>query len=603
MNLNKALSTWIDHMNIILSDKDKKYTGKSINGFKTGNLTRNAFLAIEEFIKSKQDSDKMISKELTIQSAPSWIFCCLTSLSKDDLNETTFGYLDKVISSNQILKYYLGSSQLIALTKLKTEALSKFKEFLDSKTDDDKVDEEEEDDEDDVNENENRIENIHESSRINHNSNSPSSSLPQTTNVNGTNSDTQQQPPSNQQSLNNNNINLIDFFNLFKDQFEQMRNDIQKISSSNTNIQQDNNNIDLLEIKEFNNLSMQDLINVAGYRINKKLVYEHHILIFNYHMTQKPFTTPKQLWPKYFPFPFLPDNENFVDKYDELIQKFQKEIMNFIIDFINSVILTDLNTQIDNIKLELTKRSKNNKETIVLINKITEEQKNKLKKQFNDSYFKAVSSSGISFKRLIEDKKQSASIKEKENKNKTDKRKNKNSDDESIIQIDCSSSNNSQNTESEDESNSKSNNKNSNIIKPSILKTKTTNKNRNNSYRKKSNTFNSNYENYYETNNNNKNNTKYWNNNKRKPSASRNRSRSINRSHYNQYTRNRSASRDHSKYNNIISNDNDNDKWNFTSPSRRLSFKAKDKINANRRNRSNSKSVNFRLRASTIKNS
>ncbi len=195
-----------------------------------------------------------------------------------------------------------------------------------------------------------------------------------------------------------------------------MRNDIQKISSSNTNIQQDNNNIDLLEIKEFNNLSMQDLINVAGYRINKKLVYEHHILIFNYHMTQKPFTTPKQLWPKYFPFPFLPDNENFVDKYDELIQKFQKEIMNFIIDFINSVILTDLNTQIDNIKLELTKRSKNNKETIVLINKITEEQKNKLKKQFNDSYFKAVSSSGISFKRLIEDKKQSTSKKKKKTK-------------------------------------------------------------------------------------------------------------------------------------------------------------------------------------------
>jgi hypothetical protein len=600
MDLNKALSIWIEHMNIILSDRDKKYTGKSINGFKTGSLTRNAFLAIEEFIKSKQNSDISISKELTIQSAPSWIYSCLTSLSKDDLNETTFGYLDKVISSNQILKCWLGSTQLLALTKLKTEALSKFKEFLDSKTDDG-VDNEEEDDEDD--ENENKIENTHETSRTNHNSNSPSSSVPQTTNINGADLDTQQQLPSNQQSLNNNNINLIDFFNLFKDQFEQMRNDIQKITSSNTNILQDDNNIDLLEIKEFNNLSMQDLINVAGYRINKKLVYEHHILIFNYHMNQKPFTTPKQLWPKYFPFPFLPDNETFVDKYDELIHKFQKEIMNFIIDFINSVILLDLNTQIDNIKLEFTKRSKNNKETTVLINKITEEQKNKLKKQFNDSYFKAVSSSGISFKRLIEDKKQSASIKEKENKNKTDKRKKKNSDDESIIHIDCSSSNSSHNnTESEDENNSKSNNKNSNIAKPSILKTKTTNWNKY-SYRKKSNTFNSNYDNYYETNNNNKNNSKYCNNNKRKPSTSRNRSRSINRSNYNQYTRNRSTSRNHSKYNNMISNDNDNDKWTFTSPSRRLSFKAKDKININRRNRSNSKSVNFRLRASTTKNS
>ncbi len=202
----------------------------------------------------------------------------------------------------------------------------------------------------------------------------------------------------------------MSFMNSFRDS---VKNENAEATASLFN----NKSIDPLDQSDYTKCSLPELLNLATYRINKKLVYENHIKILTHHLNSDDKTTPKQLWPNRFPWPFLADNIKFLEEYDGLIIEMQQMIMNFIIKFINDNILTDLNDQINKIKLVMSALKSENKAT-KYIQQIHKEQNLKLKDSFDSKFFKALRYRGIPFKKLIENKKQVAEIKEKINSNK-----------------------------------------------------------------------------------------------------------------------------------------------------------------------------------------
>jgi hypothetical protein len=69
--------------------------------------------------------------------------------------------------------------------------------------------------------------------------------------------------------------------------------------------------------------------NTVKRHLNKKLRYENHLCIFNIHKNNK--TTPNSLFFNRFPSPFLEHDQEFVDKYNGLIEDTQNKIINLII--------------------------------------------------------------------------------------------------------------------------------------------------------------------------------------------------------------------------------------------------------------------------------
>jgi hypothetical protein len=306
----------------------------------------------------------------------------------------------------------------------------------------------------------------------------------------------------------------------------------------------------------------------------------------------------------------LVDNDKYLDEYDALVIEMQKMIMEFNINFIKNNILSDLDVQIDKIKIAISALKTQNK-AIKYIQNIHKENNAKLKESLDSKYFKALRYRGIPFKKIIEDKKQIAELKEKiQSKNKKSNSNQKNN----TIDLNDSSSNSSISDDSvslKEHSSKLSNNSNYLIHKHnvrSILK-----KDDNNSFR------------------NNRSNNKYDNDNfNRKNQFHRrtpNRSRSFNRSRSNvrkrSYSRNRSNSRNFSnRYNHSSKhyNNNNNNKSSFKpNSSRNFSNYNKDQIQNDfydenlfnvrkdfkRRSyendqfsNSNNKSINFRLPAS-----
>ena len=106
------------------------------------------------------------------------------------------------------------------------------------------------------------------------------------------------------------------------------------------------------------------------YRDNfqKLLKYENHIRIFDTHLQQK--TCPGNLVWKFFPEPFLPADEEYVDAYNTLISDFQINVMKLSGDFCKKRItnitdelskmtehfsnITDISSRVELIKKEVS---------------------------------------------------------------------------------------------------------------------------------------------------------------------------------------------------------------------------------------------------------
>jgi GTP1/Obg family GTP-binding protein len=82
----------------------------------------------------------------------------------------------------------------------------------------------------------------------------------------------------------------------------------------------------------------------------------------------------------------------------------QRMIMDFNIKFITDNILTDLDSQIDQIKIAIASIKSTNK-AVKYIQKIHKENSDKLKESLDNKYFKALRYKGIPWKKLIANKK------------------------------------------------------------------------------------------------------------------------------------------------------------------------------------------------------
>jgi hypothetical protein len=222
--------------------------------------------------------------------------------------------------------------------------------------------------------------------------------------------DTQAQQQSSASNQNNQNID----YSLIINQLVTLMQNSSNFKNQSVDLS-NHKDIDPFESNDFSKYSLSDLLNLANYRINKRIIYDNHIKIFNHHlnsMESNDKTTPKQLWPNRYPYPFLVDNEKYLDEYDILITKMQKMIMDFNIKFITDNILTDLDSQLDQIKIAIASIKSTNKATKYIQN-IHKENNNKLKDSLDNKYFKALRYKGIPWKKLIANKKAIAEQKDK----------------------------------------------------------------------------------------------------------------------------------------------------------------------------------------------
>ena len=87
---------------------------------------------------------------------------------------------------------------------------------------------------------------------------------------------------------------------------------------------------------------------------NKLFRYENHIKIFKTHLDHN--TTPSALFYNKFPEPFLNDDQEYVSKYNKLIDNFQHEVLNLSKSFLEKRIST-LDSKLSAIKSNLTEKN------------------------------------------------------------------------------------------------------------------------------------------------------------------------------------------------------------------------------------------------------
>ena len=367
LDLDKALTCWINHINNIKIYNNKNYDGHSIGGFKSGKNTKAAYKFIfDNCIKDDNNIHEDL-KDLTTSSIGTWLCKCLSLCTKDTLSETTFNFLCASITNKKIFTVILDSEKINTLISLRDSSLDKFENIQEdlSSSDDSNVD---------------------------------------------SVKDTQAQQQSSASNQNNQNID----YSLLINQLVTLMQNSSNFKNQSVDLS-NHKDIDPFESNDFSKYSLSDLLNLANYRINKRIIYENHIKIFNHHlnsMESNDKTTPKQLWPNRFPYPFLVDNEKYLDEYDILITKMQKMIMDFNIKFITDNILTDLDLQLDQIKIAIASIKSTNKATKYIQN-IHKENNNKLKDSLDNKYFKALRYKGIPWKKLIANKKAIAEQKDK----------------------------------------------------------------------------------------------------------------------------------------------------------------------------------------------
>ena len=110
---------------------------------------------------------------------------------------------------------------------------------------------------------------------------------------------------------------------LVTDTVKQLFND--KITSNNTLL----NSQTPVVVLDSDNNDVKFNERLIGFNNDKILMARHHINIMNLHLENK--TTPASLFFNRFPFPFYSHDEEFVQKYNNRIEEFQRDVMNDII--------------------------------------------------------------------------------------------------------------------------------------------------------------------------------------------------------------------------------------------------------------------------------
>ncbi len=502
LDLDKALTCWINHINNIKIYNNKNYDGHSIGGFKNGKNTKAAYKFIFDTCIKDDNNIHEDLKDLTTSSIGTWLCKCLSLCTKETLSETSFNFLCASITNKKIFTLILDSEKINTLILLRDSSLDKFENIQEdlSSSDESNVD---------------------------------------------TVKDTQAQQQSSASNQSNQNFD----YSLLINQLVTLMQNSSNFKNQSADLS-NHKDIDPFESKDFSKYSLSDLLNLANYRINKRIIYDNHIKIFNHHlnsMESNDKTTPKQLWPNRFPYPFLVDNDKYLDEYDILITKMQRMIMDFNIKFITDNILTDLDSQIDQIKIAIASIKSTNK-AVKYIQRIHKENNDKLKDSLDNKYFKALRYKGIPWKKLIADKKAIAEQKEKRLKEKNlhnstsnsySKKNNKNNRKDSNSSLDNSNDSDNSIISINSSSSSSKSVKFIDNIKP-ILK--------NNSKKSTNNNFNNNYNNHHINRSNHINhNHSYRRQPNRARNFSRNKSRSFSRSRGNSRSRDNSRGRGNSR--------------------------------------------------------
>jgi len=400
MDLNKAIQIWIEHINDTVKRKSNNngYDGRSLKGFCSGIYTSDAYKEINKFFKDNESTEAKV--DLTSETLTICLMKCLLNVKVDDMNMTTFNFIEKIIEDKKILNSSLNMAQIEALKNIKDSAANKFHPIIDD------INEE--------NSNNNSSSSTSAASTSSSSSSAGSTTSSSSTSSSSTSSTTSSSTSSStdihinedgrpyipETQANNTNSSIENLLNILVNRLDKIETKFLKDDKIKNDvfINEENSNF-----YDYATLSIPELRKICEYRMSKKLTYLNHIRILESHKDNH--TTPKQLWPNQFPQPFLQDSENFLLKYDDLISSFQLQTILFIIDFIKTDILKPLDLEIEEIRKCITSINKNSKDTNNQLNLIYVQQEKKLQEKFDNSYFKSLRHIGIPYSQLIKEKK------------------------------------------------------------------------------------------------------------------------------------------------------------------------------------------------------
>lgn len=118
---------------------------------------------------------------------------------------------------------------------------------------------------------------------------------------------------------------------LLKQKIETLTNEIIRLKS---NDKVNNSNI----LNKRRDFTLQETNIMCKRNIEKIHKYHNHINLFKTHIENE--TTPPALFFRNFPKPFLSDDENFINEYNDLVRKFQNEAMKMSIRYLEERIKT-----------------------------------------------------------------------------------------------------------------------------------------------------------------------------------------------------------------------------------------------------------------------
>jgi ATP synthase subunit G len=85
------------------------------------------------------------------------------------------------------------------------------------------------------------------------------------------------------------------------------------------------------------NLNQFDLEKKCECKSKTELIFENHLRVLQNHLDNN--TTPDQLWPNNYPYPYINNFENLITQYGSLTKSLQTTILELIINYINTEIL------------------------------------------------------------------------------------------------------------------------------------------------------------------------------------------------------------------------------------------------------------------------
>lgn len=369
MDLNICLNKWIDHI-VDLVSKNSRYQGSALNGFKNSKKGKRAYEWLTEYIR---DQPTYFSRDFNLDPTnfEDVLYHLFIQSDPDEYNLTTFRFLNKSIKERAFIAKKLNTDQLIALTTKLNTATSSYDEL--------------------------GIEEPFESQS----NNNGSSTIPSTSvAVNRvTQSQTSNENPliidatltENQQSGERLLSSQSVFFN--NEMTQQIRELKDLLANNYTDLKNQILNLNKLS-NSYDNKTLNQLLELLGFRIRKKLLAEHALNVQNEYSNPINNSCPSQIQVDKFFIPYS-FSTNFLTKMDIVLKETQDKIIIEIKEEINNRIKI-IDEEILKIKTSL-KRFKTEEE----INKISDDSKRieeeKLKKRFDKSLKKAKNNKRKSF--------------------------------------------------------------------------------------------------------------------------------------------------------------------------------------------------------------